>query len=371
MKYVASFPVSVETGTGIEATISINATFYTGFGMPFTVMDGSEITVKRVNPDGSKTALTPQTGDYTLSAVTRNKLTCTFNQIGTYEISAQKIVDGEYHSNITYTTVTVLSGEQYAFDQDWSGVYWPNDGGIYRGDVYGYLTGPTVVGSVGQTHVEWKSADESVLEINSNYELNRIEYTAHNFTMEDKPVTITASAVDPDGVTQTKTYTSTVLSDLVDDLSDMQVDEIPDFNFSEEQKQYRFTLNKDITQITIHVTPKGTEHLSELTLKVNGVEYQFDEAITLDINSDEVLNTFRIGVSRYLPGYTNAVSSTTYTIQFYKSASTLPIYDAIYPMARVDSANTSVVDAYTPRSIDEIDTQATWEQIVADMLSAG
>ncbi len=50
MKYVARFPVSVETGTGIESTITINAMFYTGFGMPFTVMDGSEITVKRVNP---------------------------------------------------------------------------------------------------------------------------------------------------------------------------------------------------------------------------------------------------------------------------------------------------------------------------------
>ncbi|MHC6181209.1 PQQ-binding-like beta-propeller repeat protein [Clostridium sp. JNZ X4-2] len=367
-KFILNTSVLTTMGKGMSGTLHLSTTPYNGNEIPLYAADGSSVTVRRIEKDGTKTELTPENGNYIIGAVTGNELEYTFNEIGQYELCIQKIEEDKRVTNAVYPIINVKSVDEYGFEKDWETVNWGENNSVLSGIATGYITsGITVIGETGKTKIEWKSTDEAVVKIESDYDKNRLEYSTNNRTSKDIEVKITASAADPSGKVYTKTFILTVIGSGTTVLEDLTVEGIPGFKLEEGKSTYRFTLNKDITEIKVTAIPAATDYISYLKLKVDKTEYQFGEPITFKINPDKVLNSFNITVERYHPkmfGGGLVVSKSTYTIQFYKSATTLPVYDAFYGMARVDTANSSVVDALTPRSTDEIDTGETWEKVI-------
>lgn len=368
-KFVANGNTMINAAAGVPGDIYLNVSSYNSEDSTLNAMDGATTLVKRINDDGSKVVISPSEGNYTLDEIKDNALNFKFNEIGNYEIYLQKIDGNKRLSNSSYILVNVESKEQYNFKQDWDSVNWPEHNTVMGGNrTNGMITsGITVVGTYGQTKVHWKSSDESIIKITSDYDKDRLLYETTNMGLGDKEVEITANAVDPSGKTYSKTFMLTILGADTTKLSNLEVEGIPNFHFVEGKGTYRFTLDKNMREIKVIATPLATDLGSNLKLKVGSQQYKFGEPITFKIDPNKVLNSFSIVVERYhSKGFSGAlaVSKSTYTIEFYKSATTLPAYDAFYGMARVDSSNSSIVNALTPRNINDIDVEATWEKAI-------
>lgn len=352
-QYYSTF-TSDEYKTGANVAVSValktlNLSDYNTSASTKYDITGANLKAYKLNEDGSLSELQKNTDYEITTEVNRyGNAGVLFKNQGTYYLSAEKIdSDTNYNTISRPITKVVVSGEEeYKIDKDMDNL------SLYNTTIYGPTAfSNTAKGRYYGTPITWNSEDESVLKI-VPYSDSMVQFVPQDLHQDgDKTVKVKAKMALGSEVRE-KEFDIKIIGSLF--LKSLKIDGIDKTIDTLNEYSLVAPLTDDIKELTLTPTLEGTNE--NLVITVNGNEVKSGESYKYTVDNTVFSNTINVKVSR--SDVTNATH--TYTIILCKSASKLPSYDAFWGSAKQDNTNNSTVNAYTPRSTDEIDNDASW-----------
>ena len=243
------------------------------------------------------------------------------------------------------TINSVESDDSYKIDKDIASLK------IYKTTLSSTTTiNNTAAGYYYKTPIVWEVEDESLLKIEP-YSDTMVKFIPNSHLNNDTKVKATATMTLGTEVRQKEFEFTIVGSRSLKSLYIPELDEEIDLT----NDIINYPIKDDLNELTI--TPVLESNNENLKITINGQEVNSEESYKYtDIDHSLFNNRISIKVDR--ADIKNI--SKTYVINLSKPATELPDYSAYWGSAKQDITNNNTVDAYTPRSVNEVDSEKSW-----------
>ena len=346
--YAAFTDSSYSTGANVAVNVNVRAVNLYTFNTPPSSdvsMLGTTLKAYKDNKNGTSILLT-EGKDYEItSAINKYGFgSVKFYNEGNYYLTAVKNENNVNVITRPYATVSVTSENEYKVGKDIEKLSPPISN----------ITGTTLCTAIGNnynTPIVWTSSDESLLKIEPYNEKSVQVVPQNTHLANDTTVTATAK-MTLGNETREKSFNWNIVGSLF--LKDIKIDGLE----KKLNPLTNTTFNFPLTDApdNLKITPILEGKNENLFIAINGETIDSGESFEYKVDKEQFSNKITIVVGR-----SDITAATkTYTITLCKAASELPNYTSYWSTAKHDNDNSNIVDALTPRSIEEIDTNTSW-----------